>query len=202
MKGVMRNLSCRRHLFSVLLASALLGGCASVPVESALGCQFDGSEDRTPLADKQARVAELTGDLLNLSPAADLQEARTVAEVTLQSSIKQRHDYDITTSANAHNLLVVQGLKKRGLCIHWTRDLLESLRALRLQTYTLFWGIANEGNIIYEHSTVVIAPRGGSFEQGMVLDGWRHSGCLYWGPVKADKYRWKQAAHYEEVSVR
>ncbi|MFO1435607.1 MAG: hypothetical protein U1F34_04325 [Gammaproteobacteria bacterium] len=198
----MRN--CRLgQLIHILVAAALLDGCASDPVEPAAGCQFDGSEDRTPLADKRARVAQLTGDLLNLSPAADLQEARTVAEVTLQSSIKQRQDYDITSSSpSAHNLLVVQGLKKRGLCIHWTRDLLDTLRALHLQTYTLFWGIANEGNLIYEHSTVVIAARGASFEQGMVLDGWRHSGCLYWGSVKTDKYQWKQAAHYEDTVSR
>jgi hypothetical protein len=186
----------------VALTLLCLGGCASVPPPEEMGCRFDGAEDVTPAATRAARTAELSASLGRLGEVVDPLEAHRVAELVLQTSSEQRRDYDITTTALAHNLMVVRGTKKRGLCIHWTRDLLDTLRAQDLQTFTLYWGIANEGNVFTEHSTVVIAARGGAFEDGLVLDGWRHSGCLYWGPVTTDKYRWKQAAHYDSTAAR
>ena len=41
-----------------------------------------------------------------------------------------------------------------------------------------------------EHSSVVLTAPGQAFDQGIVLDAWRHSGRLYWGAVKADKSPW------------
>lgn len=190
---------------AVTLTLLCLGGCASVPPPEEMGCQFDGAEDVTPAATRAARTKELSASLINLGnpgAAVDPQEARRVAELVLQTSTAQRRDYDVTTAALAHNLMVVRGTKKRGLCIHWTRDLLDTLRAQDLQTFTLYWGIANEGNVLTEHSTVVIAARGGAFDEGLVLDGWRHSGCLYWGAVTTDRYQWKQAARYDSPVSR
>jgi hypothetical protein len=162
-----------------------------------MGCKFNGAEDVTPAATRAARAEELSAELGALGAAVDPREARRVADLVLRTSTAQRRRYDVTTAALAHNLMVVRGGKKRGLCIHWTRDLLDTLRAQDLQTFTLYWGIANEGNVLTEHSTVVIAARGAPFEDGLVLDGWRHSGCLYWGPVTTDRYPWKQAARYD-----
>ncbi len=56
--------------------------------------------------------------------------------------------------------------------------------------------------MVSEHSTVVIAARGEGFHEGLVLDGWRYSGCLYWGAVIADRYRWLEAAHYSQNENR
>ena len=41
-----------------------------------------------------------------------------------------------------------------------------------------------------EHSSVVLTAPGQPFDEGIVLDAWRHSGRLYWGAVKTDKYPW------------
>jgi hypothetical protein len=179
-----------------------LAGCASVPTPAEFGCRFDGAEDITPAETRAARVQALGERLRALGPQVDPDEADRVAAMALGKSIAQRREYEITTSAQVHNLMVVNGSRKRGLCVHWTRDLLDTLRAADLQTFTLYWGIANEGNVLTEHSTVVIAARGDPFEKGIVLDGWRHSGCLYWGPSTDDKYAWKQAARYDRSASR
>lgn len=187
---------------AILLMALALGGCATVPPPEQLGCRFDGAEDVTPAATRTAREEELGERLQALGPQVDPAEARRVAALALSKSIAQRREYDVTTAATVHNLMVVNGSKKRGLCIHWTRDLLDALRAADLQTFTLYWGIANEGNVLTEHSTVVIAARGEPFTKGIVLDGWRHSGCLYWGPTTDDRYAWKQAARYDQAASR
>jgi hypothetical protein len=37
---------------------------------------------------------------------------------------------------------------------------------------------------------VVLTAPGQAFDQGIVLDAWRHSGRLCWSPVQEDKYPW------------
>lgn len=165
-------------------------------------CSFSGLDDVSSASVRQTRLQMLAGRLRALGPNVDPAEARRVAATALQTSLAQRRDYEVTGGAIAHNLAVASGEKRRGLCVHWTRDLLDALRALDLRTFTLYWGIANEGNVLSEHSTVVIAARGGGFHEGLVLDGWRYSGCLYWGAVTTDRYRWLEAAHYSQLQNR
>lgn len=183
------------------LGALVLCGCATTMSDTPPPCSFNGVDDVSSASVQQTRLQMLTGRLLALGPNVDPAEARRVAATALQTSLAQRRDYEVTGGATSHNLAVVSGKKRRGLCIHWTRDLLDALRALELRTFTLYWGIANEGNVLSEHSTVVIAARGESFREGLVLDGWRYSGCLYWGAVGTDKYRWQQAAHYSQVEI-
>jgi hypothetical protein len=84
------------------------------------------------------------------------------------------------------------GLRDRGLCYHWTEDLMFQLKALQLERYQLRWGVAHRGSNLREHNTVVITANGQPFENGLVLDPWRHSGNLYWVIVKNDSYPWKE----------
>jgi hypothetical protein len=89
--------------------------------------------------------------------------------------------------------MVNLGFRERGLCTHWTEDLLKRIQGLGLKSLDLHWGIANHDILLrLEHSSVVITAKGQSFEEGLVLDPWRHSGELYWTPVKDDSYSWKQ----------
>jgi hypothetical protein len=82
------------------------------------------------------------------------------------------------------------GFKDRGLCYHWTEDLLKRLRSLNLKTYRLYWAVAHRGSELREHNSVVITARGQAFEDGIILDPWRRSGDLYWAKVRADHYPW------------
>ncbi|MCG3202574.1 MAG: hypothetical protein NFCOHLIN_02459 [Gammaproteobacteria bacterium] len=186
----------------ILGAVVLCAGCATTMSDRPPACSFSGPDDVSSASVQQTRLQMLARRLLALGPNVDPAEARRVAATALQTSLAQRRDYGVTGSAISHNLAVASGEKRRGLCVHWTRDLLDALRALDLRTLTLYWGIANEGNVLSEHSTVVVAARGASFHEGLVLDGWRYSGCLYWGAVVADKYRWLEAAHYSQLQNR
>jgi hypothetical protein len=77
--------------------------------------------------------------------------------------------------------------------VHWTEDLLEHLRRLDLKSFQLHWGVAHHGETWrVEHSSVVITAKGQDFEDGIVLDPWRHSGNLYWSLVKKDRYPWRK----------
>jgi len=90
-----------------------------------------------------------------------------------------------------HNVLVNVGLRERGLCWHWTEDLLARLGDLPLDAYDLHWATAHRGEMFREHNSVVVTAKGGAFESGIVLDPWRDSGRLYFGPVQGDRYPWE-----------
>ena len=89
------------------------------------------------------------------------------------------------------NLAFHLGLRERALCCHWAEDLLRELSALELESVDLRWGVAHWGSQMREHSAVVAVPRGARFEQGLVLDAWRHSGELYFARVDRDRYPWR-----------
>jgi hypothetical protein len=89
-----------------------------------------------------------------------------------------------------HNTLVNLGLRKRGLCYQCAEDLYVKLRALNLQTLQLHWGVAHRFDLWLEHSGVIVTARGHPFEEGLVVDGWRHAGKLRWAQVARDRYPW------------
>lgn len=95
--------------------------------------------------------------------------------------------------AGLQNYLIQTGQRKRGYCFHWTEDLIIPLSGLNLKTLELHWGEAFAGTVA-ENNCVVITARGQPFEQGVLLDGWRYSGNLFWGQVKADRsqFDWRE----------
>ncbi len=69
---------------------------------------------------------------------------------------------------------------------------MRELQALRLTTLELHWAEARPGTL-REHNCVVVTARGQPFAQGIVLDGWRNSGRLFWSPVVLDHhYPWRK----------
>ena len=138
------------------------------------------------------KVASLQVELAALNQQANLLEARQVAETAITYSNQLAEDYQLVRPAVLHNVLIRVGLKDRGLCYHWTEDLLNQLQSLELRTYQLHWGVAHRGSELREHNSVVITARGQAFEKGMVLDPWRNSGDLYWALIKTDRYPWQE----------
>lgn len=182
-----------------LLIAAILStlpGCTSVRYTA-----IDApSEARTAVAagSKMApRVDTLSAALVALGPGVSSGEARILAETALRYSLQQAELYQLTRPPLVHNMLVNAGLKPRGLCIHWTEDLLSKLHDLDAASFDLWWGVASRPTPFHvEHSTVVVTAKGEPFVSGLVLDGWRDSGWLYWAPVTADKYRWNVMGNY------
>ena len=143
---------------------------------------------RVPAADE---VQALTADLLALSPQVRRDEASRFARVALRSSIELAREYRLVRSPHFHNFLVNTGVRDRGLCHEWARDLGARLSEVRSPSLVLRWGIARAGTL-REHNCVVVTARGQPFARGLILDGWRRSGRLYWTRVAADRYPWKE----------
>ena len=137
------------------------------------------------------KVESLQADLATLNQQADQQEARQVAEIAVTYSNQLAEEYQLVQPAVLHNVLIRLGLKDRGLCYHWTEDLLKRLQSLDLRSYQLHWGVAHRGSDLREHNSVVITAWGQTFEKGMVLDPWRNSGDLFWALIEIDRYPWQ-----------
>ncbi|MDD1749287.1 MAG: hypothetical protein LUO89_05360 [Methanothrix sp.] len=172
-----------------LFLSFISGGCAGI---NYAGRSDSSQELSATLPVYQERVASLEQALTALSPDVDKSEAELLAETAISYSLELAGKYHMLRPPILHNLLVNLGLRERGLCIHWTEDLLNRLSGLGMKSLELHWGIANHDVLLrLEHSSVIITACGQSFEEGLVLDPWRHSGELYWTRVKDDSYPWK-----------
>jgi hypothetical protein len=136
----------------------LLNGCAS---------QSPRLEPHPAVAEQ--RIGELNRAILALGGDIDASEARRAARIAIEYSLQLAREYEVTDSAIVHNIKVNLGLKPRGLCVDWTRDLLTRLKQEKFHSLDLHWAVANyERAFRLEHSTVVVSARGESLEQGLV----------------------------------
>ena len=81
-----------------------------------------------------------------------------VAETAVTYSRRLAEEYRIVPPARLHNLLIQVGIKDRGLCYHWTEDLMKRLQALHLQTYQLHWGVAHKGSDLPGRHNMTSSP--------------------------------------------
>lgn len=177
----------------LLILSALLAGCA--------GMRDTSSTATVPAATNEVgQITELSLAIAALGKKVDPGEALQAAEVAVRYPLQLAEEYELTTPPLWHNTLVNLGVKPRGLCVHWTRDLLVRIQELRLSTLKTHWGVANSEAVFrIEHSTVILTVRGEPMESGIVLDPWRNSGQLFWANVGDDTYVWTPLA---EVQAR
>jgi hypothetical protein len=133
----------------------------------------------------------LRNNLVALSPHVRAKEAQRLADCAYITSRQLARDYHVVGPPLFHNFLVNIGMRERGLCFQWARDLFAKLNQVPLQTLELHWGAARAGTW-REHNCVVVTAEGQSFKKGIVLDAWRHSGRLFWSRVEADHYPWQE----------
>jgi hypothetical protein len=181
----------------LLLIVLLLSACVSAHQSSQPATENDTSETSREAQTDQGKIASLQNDLAALNAGTDITEAGQVAQTAIQYSAYLADRYELVRPAVLHNVLVRIGLKDRGLCHHWTTDLMEQLELLELKTYQLYWGVAHRGSELREHNSVVVAAKGQRFVEGIVLDPWRNSGELHWAPVQNDRYPWKERPRSE-----
>lgn len=197
------NIYCRKAIHAklnpliLLLFVVLLSACVSAHQSGQSSTGSDASRDGLEVPADRGKIASLQNDLAGLNAEADIAEAGQVAQTAIQYSFYLAEKYELVQPAVLHNVLVRVGWKDRGLCHHWTVDLMEQLNLLQLKTYQLYWGVAHRGSELREHNSVVIAARGQRFEEGIVLDPWRNSGELHWSPVKDDRYPWRERPRHE-----
>jgi hypothetical protein len=154
-----------------------------------------GRVEISPAADAQ-RIAALDRAILALGEHVDADEASRAARISIEYSRQLAREYEVSGSPILHNMMVNLGIRSRGLCVHWTRDLRDRLDEEAFRSLDLHWAIANYESLFrIEHSTVVISARGDGLQQGLVLDPWRNAGELYWSPTLEDTdYRWRPQA--------
>ena len=188
-------MSWRQTLVQKRTACALRSHACLVAVHF-IACTFTSTAAARPLTagSSDAPPEALARQLLALSPGVHPDEASRLAAHAYSGSRQLAGDYRPVASPHLQNFLVNVGLKKRGLCHHWARDLGQRLARLKLRTLVLRWGIARAGTL-REHNCVVVTARGQPFERGIVLDAWRHSGRLFSGAVASDRYPWKEDPH-------
>ena len=171
----------------------VVSGCAKTKVYYPGNGSFNATASDIQ-ADAQIyreKVKQLEQVLVALSETVDKTEAMMVAETALRESAVLAEEYQLVRPAVAHNLLIALGLKDRGLCYHWTEDLMKRLQALDLKSLQLYWGVAHRGSELREHNCVVVSAKEQDFSKGIVLDPWRNSGNLFWARVTQDDYPWK-----------
>lgn len=145
-----------------------------------------------PAADSQvAGEQRLEAALESLPGALTPDDARRLAIGAFEAADRLHARYRPLRPPQLGNLAFYLGLRQRALCCHWAEDLLRELSRLELPSVSLHWGVAHLGSRLREHSAVVAVPQGASFEQGMVLDLWRHSGELFYVRADQDRYPWR-----------
>jgi len=132
-----------------------------------------------------AAAERLASQLTSLSPRVNREEARLLAECAYAAASQLRKQYRMVGPPVFNNFLVHWGIRKRGYCFHWSEDLLVALDALRLTSLELRWGEAHAGKW-RENNCIVVTAKGQQFNQGIILDCWRHLGHLHYGPVLSD----------------
>jgi hypothetical protein len=131
-------------------------------------------------------INELRDALIALSPkTVDPREAQLLSETAHRSSRQCAKDYGVTGDPAIHNYLIHIGVKKRGICADYTHDIGAVLRGLRFKTLVVHWGTAWEKESD-ENNALIVTARNQSFYDGIVLDGWRRAGRLFWVHVKDD----------------
>ncbi|WP_324753770.1 hypothetical protein [Roseovarius sp. Pro17] len=166
-------------------STGLLVGCGAAPATLSTSSGITGLESA----------------ILALGPNVDPAEAARAARMAYAVTADLVREYEIVDTPLVHNAKVNVGLKKRGLCYHWARDIQTRMTHARYVTLEFNRLVANAENPFrLEHSTAVVFARGDSWKNGIVLDPWRTGGTLHWDQVRDDtKYDWKLRA---DIPVR
>jgi len=183
-----------RFSFAIFALAALLAlaGYAS-PAQGAPGGEL--------VLASSAEDPALTARLRALSPTVNPEEARRVAYVAYTTGLELARKWEMGSSPTMHSFLINIGVKKGGYCYQFATELLLRLDAQKLKTLELHWAESDAGTDT-EHNVIAVTARGQPFAQGIMLDNWRRSGRLLWGPLNGDPdHTWQEnkAAFYSRL---
>jgi hypothetical protein len=136
-------------------------------------------------AGDEKSIKKLRDALVALAPDVDPGEAELVSVTAHTTSRSLAREYRVVWCAGVQNILINTGRRQRGFCGHYTRDIGERLKELRLKTLVLHWGAAFAGTMD-ENNGLVVTAINQPFENGILMDGWRNGGRLFWCALKED----------------
>ena len=130
--------------------------------------------------------------LVDLSPTVSPAEARRVANIAYTTGRELADKWKMGASPTVHSFLINIGVKKGGYCYQFATELLVRLHAEKLQTLELHWA-ESDPRTDTEHNVILVTAKGQPFEEGIMLDNWRRSGRLLWGPLTGDPdHKWQE----------
>lgn len=139
-----------------------------------------------------SKIALLSQEIRALDASVDPEEADRAAYLAYTYALQLREQYNVTTTPILHNAKVNNGLRERGICVHWAEDIEARLNAEGFKTLRVHRAIAEGSELRIDHSTAIISARGEGMNDGIVLDGWRKGGYLFWSPTLEDtRYFWE-----------
>jgi len=139
-----------------------------------------------------AEDAALRARLVALSPNVKPEEARRVAYIAYTTGRELAQKWHMVSSPTMQCFLINIGLRKGGYCFQFATELLLRLDAQKLETLELHWAESDAGTDT-EHNVIAVTARGQPFAQGIMLDNWRRSGHLLWGPLNGDPdHTWQE----------
>ena len=175
----------QRFRFSLTLFSVLLAFAASGPFAQA------APRNELVLA-TSAEDPALRARLVALSPSVNPEEARRVAQIAYTTGRELAAKWKMGSSPTVHSFLINIGVKKGGYCYQFATELLLRLDAQKMKTLEFHWAESDPGTDT-EHNVIAVTARGQPFEQGIMLDNWRRSGHLLWGPLNGDpSHTWQE----------
>lgn len=161
--------------FFLLIFTLLSNGCAH------------RTED---FSEKTQRTNNLSAILQQLAPNSTPQAAQHLAQVAVNTASQLRENYDVTLAPWLHNIEVNSGIKQRGLCYQYAKDLAAAVQPA-LAPYWQMYRVQARPKQLLEHNAIVIVGNGQPWQSGIVLDAWRNAGVLYFGTVTKDQYPWQ-----------
>lgn len=164
-----------RHFFKLFIVTFFFVGCAS----------------NTPTVDEN-NVLKLSKLLHTLTPYVTSREIMQLSRNIFAKTAKLTKEFEMTSPPQYHNFLVSVGIKKKGLCFHWSDALYSYFTTRDYPSFEFHLVGANIGEYWSEHNSLVIVAKGMPVEEGIIIDPWRNGGRLYFSKVKEDKkYLWQ-----------
>jgi hypothetical protein len=144
-------------------------------------------------------IKDLSKALAGLAPDVDPAEAEQISVTAHTTARSLAREYHVVLNPELQAFLVNVGLRKRGWCGHWAADIGARLKELKPRTLVLHWGVAYD-HTSSENNCLVVTARNQPFQDGIILDGWRRAGRLFWCKVKKDdEYELEQ--HYGHSGI-
>jgi hypothetical protein len=152
-------------------------------------------------ASDERSIKDLAKALTGLASDVDPTEAQALSYTAHTTARRLKKEYRVVLNPEFTVFLYNVGLRKRGWCGHWAQDIGAKLKELEPKTLVLHWGEAYP-NTSSENNALVITARNQRFEDGVLIDGWRRAGRLFWCPVrKDDEYEVEQHYGHSGITV-
>src|SRR4029077_14748725 len=152
-------------------------------------------------ASDERSIKELAKALTGLARDVDPAEAQALSEKAHTPARRLKREYRVVLNPEFTVFLYNIGKRKRGWCGHWAQDIGAELKELKCKTLVLHWGEAYPGTTS-ENNCLVVTARNQPFQDGIILDGWRRAGRLFWCPViKDDEYEVEQHYGHSGITV-